>query len=196
MWTQRPIQSPRTRSRDRVMRLYGVSLLLAIAATSGSIILTFFQPAHTSGDAASQLAVADLQRRITTLEADKARLESQLARRQADSAISRHTPTPMAALEERTRLLDNRVANVERVVLADPVKSLDMVLLKKDFESLRQNNAAEVSSLRQATDRVYDQNKWIIGLMFTMAIGLFSLAVAGLFRDRRSTMTDSSERTA
>jgi len=66
---------------------------------------------------------------------------------------------------------------IELAILDNPAKALELTLLTKDMENLQRNYEADLKSTREEIDRVFDQNKWFLGLMSTMAIGLISLAV-------------------
>lgn len=88
------------------------------------------------------------------------------------------TNTRQAQVLEDINSLNTRLEVIELAVLDSPAKVLELTLLAKDMENLQQNYQDELESTREEIDRVYDQNKWFLGLMFTMAIGLIGLAVS------------------
>jgi hypothetical protein len=67
-----------------------------------------------------------------------------------------------------------------------PDKALAVPLLQRDVDNMRESNREELVSTQAEIDRVYDQNKWFIGLMFTMAVGLVTLAVSNLLQVRKA----------
>lgn len=123
--------------------------------------------------------IASLQARLDSLERELQVQWDSLIRNAAD-----RTPE-FALLTNQQTALDNRLNNVERVILSDPAKALDVVLIRRDLESVKEVNSANLAAIEQDVDRIYDLSKWIIGLMFTMSLGVFSLAAANVFKERR-----------
>jgi hypothetical protein len=78
--------------------------------------------------------------------------------------------------------MDQRVSRIESAVGSDPAKALELPLLRKDLELLRERQDLEVTALRQELGRMYELNKWFIGLMCTMAIGVITLAVSNVLK--------------
>lgn len=66
-----------------------------------------------------------------------------------------------------------------------PPSGLAVPLLRQDLENLKASQQRALEASTNEIDRVYDQNKWFIGLMFTMAIGLISLAISNFVQARR-----------
>ena len=81
-----------------------------------------------------------------------------------------HIPVEIARLRE----LERRLAHVEASTRAAPERWEPIALLRRD-----------IGLLESAYDRIYDQNKWFIGLMFTMALGLVGLAISNILQSRR-----------
>jgi hypothetical protein len=124
--------------------------------------------------------------------AEQARLITVL-RAQIDSLRTTHgtindslRPQEIVILNERVTSFETRLNKIERVILSDPTKALDLVLVRRDLDELKTSNADNISAVRRDVDRIYDLSKWIIGLMFTMALGVLSLAAATIFKDRKS----------
>ncbi|MET0466774.1 MAG: hypothetical protein ABW007_26675 [Chitinophagaceae bacterium] len=78
--------------------------------------------------------------------------------------------------------LQESVSDMERLIMDNPSKALAMPLMRKDLDSLKENNQAEMTSLRKDIDRIYDLNKWLVGLMFTMALGVLTLAISNFWK--------------
>lgn len=96
------------------------------------------------------------------------------------------TSAELAKVYSDTNSLNRRLEAIEQAILDNPAKVLQLTLLGRDMENLEQNYKADLKSVQEEVDRVYDQNKWFLGLMFTMAIGLISLAVSNfLTRPRK-----------
>jgi hypothetical protein len=89
-------------------------------------------------------------------------------------------------------LLNSRVSNIENQIkaLADalgqtPDKALSVPLLRKDLENLKESNHRDLEVVESEVNRVYDQNKWFIGLMATIALSLLGVAVSNLIQARK-----------
>jgi len=91
----------------------------------------------------------------------------------------------ISELRSEVTTLKSDISKLSEVILDNPEKVLSVPLLRKDMSSLKESYRDDLAGIRQEVYRVYDLNKWFIGLMFTMAIGLFGLAISNLFQSRR-----------
>jgi len=78
--------------------------------------------------------------------------------------------------------LDERLSLIEEAILDNPARALQFTLLSREMEDLQETYESDLESTRQEIERIYDFNKWFIGLMFTMAIGLLGLAVSNFIK--------------
>ena len=76
---------------------------------------------------------------------------------------------------------------MEDVILDNPNKAMSMVLMREDITDLQEQSLTNLTLVQQDINRVYDLTKWLIGLLFTLALGLLSLAVGNLFKNKSST---------
>ena len=74
--------------------------------------------------------------------------------------------------------LSRRLGDLESAISHDPATALSVPLIRKDLTNLEN----QLSSANAAIDRVYDQNKWFIGLMITLLVTIFGLGLANLWR--------------
>jgi len=88
----------------------------------------------------------------------------------------------MAVLAVKIESLDKRLSGIEQAVLNNPAKALELTLLTRDMDNLKSTYQSDSERTRQEIERVYNQNNWFIGLMFTMALGLLSLAVSNFIK--------------
>jgi hypothetical protein len=58
-------------------------------------------------------------------------------------------------------------------------------MLRKDLDNERENSKISIADANRQIERIYDQNKWFLGLMFMMAIGLIGLAVSNFIQVRQ-----------
>jgi hypothetical protein len=93
--------------------------------------------------------------------------------------------TQIAALHADVQTLGKRVDELDDAIMDDPTKALSVPLLRRDLESLKSDYQRDSDSSAKQIDRIYDQNKWFIGLMFSMAIGLIGLAISNFIQARK-----------
>lgn len=109
--------------------------------------------------------VDELQRQVRALE---------------DKAVSPRLED--AALQQLLERLNGRIEKLEVAIENDVDKALSVPLLRKDFETIRASLIRQEENSAKQIDRIYDQNKWFIGLMVTIALGLVGLAVSNFMQ--------------
>jgi hypothetical protein len=98
------------------------------------------------------------------------------------------TRIPVIGAEELivTKLLAGRPKDLDDVHdILRAQEGIALPLLRQDLENLKTSYQRDIDSSKRETDRMYDQNKWFIGLMFSMAIGLIGLAISNFVQARR-----------
>jgi len=103
---------------------------------------------------------------------------AKIAKFSPDAAAAAH----MASVEKSVGDLDFRMDRLEQVILQDPAKALEIPLLRNQMESLKESEQSDLVSVHQEIAQVYDLNKWFIGLMFTMALGIIGLAITNFIK--------------
>lgn len=69
---------------------------------------------------------------------------------------------------------------------SDLERGLSVPLLRSDLAQLEHLLDARTEAATKEIDRIYDQNKWFLGLMGTMAVGLLGLALSNFLQTRRT----------
>ena len=108
---------------------------------------------------------------------------------------SRKTPTgrPRAELDpadrqalaesrETQQQLTSRLSALEGALSSDPVKALTLPLLRKDFDTLQDREKTDLDAIRGELGRLYNFGQWFMGLVITIALALFTLAIGNLRR--------------
>ena len=99
------------------------------------------------------------------------------------AASTNGTPSAdYAAIKTVLDDLSSRLAALEKSLLDNPEKALSVPLLRQDLENLKLSYRSDGAEYTRQIDRVYDQNKWFIGLMFSMALGLIGLAISNFLQ--------------
>jgi len=84
----------------------------------------------------------------------------------------------IAAMRQDIDTLRGRIGQLEGAISESPTKAISLPLLKQDIENVKVSLQREIESSNKQIDRIYDQNKWFIGLMVTMTIGFVSMVIA------------------
>jgi hypothetical protein len=82
------------------------------------------------------------------------------------------------------RGVDDRLGKLEKAILDDPEKALSIPILRNDIAATKTAYGSEMNALRGEIARIYDLNKWFVGLMFSMALGIIGLAITNVFKTK------------
>ena len=77
--------------------------------------------------------------------------------------------------------LKRQIESLNKVILDNPEKAISVPLLKIEIQNQKDQNEKEIKSIKDDIARVYDINKWIIGLVFTMLVSIIILNISNLF---------------
>jgi hypothetical protein len=86
----------------------------------------------------------------------------------------------LAELKSQVTELNASVKNLEKVILDNPEKAISIPLLKQQLENQKDQNEKEFKYTKDEIARVYDMNKWIIGLVFGMLVSIIVLNISNL----------------
>jgi archaellum component FlaC len=79
--------------------------------------------------------------------------------------------------------LQTRHSKLEEVIMGNPAKALEVPLLRKDLDNLKEIQQQSVASMKQAVDQVYDLNKWLLG---AMAVSIIMLGISQFLKSKES----------
>lgn len=80
-------------------------------------------------------------------------------------------------VENSVKELSDKILRIETAILGDPAKAIEIPLLRKDIDTLQTSQNAASTALKEEMSRAFDLNKWFLGLMGTMSLGVLGLAV-------------------
>jgi hypothetical protein len=171
-----------------------VTLILAISSGLISIFLFQSQDLITqSGKVQHEQSSRDLaqDKQIEIIRSDLSEISSKLNKIESDIAsISSNSQitadVQISSLGAIVNDLKGKLSNIEQAIINDPAKSLAIPLLKRDLDSLRDSSNSHSQSTKQEIERIYDMIKWFVGLMFTMTLGVITLAVSNFFKPKDS----------
>jgi len=95
-------------------------------------------------------------------------------------------PSPdYAKIAAELASVESRLKTLEDGLGENPGKALSTPLLRKDIEALQKYSRDSFAATQKEIERIYDQNKWFIGLIATMAVGVLGLAVGNLVQGKK-----------
>ncbi|WP_043249949.1 hypothetical protein [Pseudomonas knackmussii] len=86
-------------------------------------------------------------------------------------------------LKQQMNSLDQRLGKLETAIMASPAKALEIPLLQRDLDSVKASQLTHQAAMAASVDRIYDQNKWLLG---GMAVSIIVLAITSLARGREA----------
>jgi len=174
-------------------RLYVAKLLkwewLSVAAAIAGVVIAILSllPSLSRPDP----QVLSLERERAELEMRLAHATDQNLREVAEikkqlatlSSIPEQTKVAIQLKDIDTKLddLKTKSSKLEEVILNSPAKALEVPLLRKDLDNLKDAQQQNLIALRQGIDQIYDLNKWLLG---AMAISIVTLALSNLLKGR------------
>ena len=100
----------------------------------------------------------------------------------ASSNSDSPTQPPLPELKAQLDSITSRLDAIETGIGESPARALSVPLLQSEVQNLRsQVDAVERNSDADVT-RIYDQNKWFIGLMATVVLTIVTLAIGNFVR--------------
>ncbi|MCW3104235.1 MAG: hypothetical protein JWO09_2675 [Bacteroidetes bacterium] len=76
--------------------------------------------------------------------------------------------------------IKNSIENLNKIILDNPEKAISLPLLKQQLANQNEQNDKEFKYTKDEIARVYDINKWIIGLVFGMLVSIIVLNISNL----------------
>ncbi len=123
---------------------------------------------------------------IQVLELELEKIRAEMGRLKVAVPVPSGTTTSQLAqeLQQATAIikeLDARLTSLEKAILANPAKALELPLIQRDIDGLRLSQQATGVYLKESVDRVYDLNKWLLG---GLAVSIITLALSTFVRGR------------
>lgn len=180
------------RSGELLEKLGLMLAVVSILAAATSFGLFKRIPGSSATEAVSaEVVLAELEAQGAQIESAQVTLESIDGRVEAlESLIATipEVPEQSAIVLEMDHLSDDisslhaSMSNLEEIILDDPLKAVAVPLLRNDLDSLDARLEADILGMRQEVARVYNLATWVVGLMFTLAVGIFVLALTPFFK--------------
>jgi len=169
----------------------GLTLSLTIAAMVGTLFVArspdLSPPGKVHADEvralvnSDQANIAQLQSTLNDLRKNQEKsqeLVDKLTKAQPATLQVARLGTELDSLQAQMNQLDDAIGQ-------SPEKALAIPLLKKDMDDFKDTYRRDMDSTQGEINRVYDQNKWFIGLMFTIALAILGLTVTNFLQVRK-----------
>ena len=85
-------------------------------------------------------------------------------------------------LDSSMSSVQTTVANLEKIILDNPSKALEMRLLHKDFESMKASYQADIQATQLQVGRVYDLFLYLMVPISLSILGLAATTILALFK--------------
>ena len=176
--------------QDLDRRLKFVTSIIALSIAVVAMALTFYSGLLEINRPPK--AESALLSEVKSLREDVAKQANEIRQFSKSVAAIQKLPPPSEVSVQLGKLqgdlsnVGERVGRIEGALLKNPETALSVPLLRQDLESLRDQYVHDRETSAKYMDRIYDQNKWFIGLMFSMALGLIGLAVSNFLQARKA----------
>ncbi len=81
--------------------------------------------------------------------------------------------------------LKTQIENLNKVILDNPDKAVSLPLLSMKIDNQKEQSLNDLKATKDEIARVYDMNKWIIGLVFGLIVSIVILNVSNLISKKK-----------
>jgi len=170
-------------------KLYGAVVVLVTLATMTvfvfSIVGQGYGGARISRD--TRQKVFELQQQVLDFSSALVKVadELQVLRETLDEAANDPNNLARVDLQADIKQLSLEVKALTDALGSDIERTLAVPLLRKDVQKIEEQLEERTVASSKEIDRIYDQNKWFLGLVATMVVGLLTLAIGNLLQSRK-----------
>lgn len=119
--------------------------------------------------ALNKISLDQLQQQVSTLDAELKAQKSLNTQASSASDLER----TVSGLQREVAEMVKRQARIEAALLADPAKALEVPLILRDLEAMKQNQQIAQAALRQDVERLFALGLGIAGIILTGLAGIF-----------------------
>lgn len=126
----------------------------------------------------NEQAIQDLKAEIISIKSDQAKINSRI---DGLTQIPGQTVSSVEITELKNTQsnLDNRFSRIENILVQDPLKSLEIPLMRKDLDNLVSTTDLQIALLRQDVERSY--NLMLVTIV-ALAIAVLAPALSNIFK--------------
>lgn len=183
---KRELESRDAKRRADQLRSALMALIVSVLGLAGALATSFSQTDNLFGSKTKRPnpILAD----ISGLQLKLAAMDSQVA--QINELVKTlNTPAPMAVISvEQKKMaseltaIDDRLKRIEAAIIESPERSLSIPLLRKDIDESARRAEEYRAASRSDIDRLYEQQKWMLGGIGTVLLAVIGGAITVIFR--------------
>lgn len=127
----------------------------------------------------------EAQQHIAALEKQNADLSGQLKSLQAGKPLSYAELSPadrqqISHTKNDVEQLQSRLDKLEGALEVTPEKALSTIVMKQRLDTLQDRTRGDIDSIHGEIGRLFTLTQWFIGLIFTISLTVFGLALGNL----------------
>jgi hypothetical protein len=125
------------------------------------------------------------RQRVDELEKKNADLADQLKKLQSGKPVNYLELNPadrdqINHIKSDEEQLQSRLGKLEEALEVTPEKALSTVMVKQRLDTLQDRTRGDIDSIHGEIGRLFTLTQWFIGLIFTISLTVFGLALANL----------------
>lgn len=175
------IMEERRRFISRILSMVSVSIAFG---TVGFAVFGFYRAGVERLGADNSRSMAEINLQITK---KIVALEDEISH--TNDSLKEFTKIPeenkvavkLQQIEKSITEIQSREANLEKAILANPQKALEIPLLQRDIENLRTTQQSNIQTIKDGVDRIYDLAKWLLG---AMAVSIITLGIGNFLKEK------------
>lgn len=162
------------------------SAVFALVVGLIGLVVSLFQITNIFGSKAKRpdtvtVEVSGFRSQLETLDARVTRVDDLV------KALTKPDPATSLSVEQQKlnsqiNALDERLKKIESVILESPERALSIPMLKKDIEASAKRAEEYRTASRADIDRLYEQQKWILGGIGGVLIAIIGGAITIILR--------------
>lgn len=124
-------------------------------------------------------------KKVEKLDSELAKIKEQLseivATLDSTSQLTNTDKSAIAISDLQTSMEDlrNKQSRIETIILEDPTKALQLILLQKEIEDIRGDLDSTSFAINSSVERIYDLSKWLLG---ALAVSILTLSLSNILK--------------
>ena len=174
--------------RERVEKTTNlVQIVAAMLAVAGTLIAAY--TGYLSQRMSSISTGVVEQERIKSIENELSAIKHNLVETNEQikslSEIPEQTKmtSQLGSISSSVNQIQDKIIRLEQVIIQDPIKALEIPLLRKDLDNQKALNQAEIAAIRQEVERTYNL---LIGSVVGIGLAVITSVVTNLFKKEKA----------
>jgi hypothetical protein len=172
------------KNKSKVETRY-IPVIVSIIASLATILVSLFGlipslvstlPTPTSIPQSVSTQIASMQSEIAILKQDVNSLS------QVISTTTPNQSPDIVVINANLESLDKRLSTIEQAVLDNPSRALELTLLSRDMDTLKETYQSDLANTRAEIERIYSFNQWFLGGVITLSLAVISLALSNFLK--------------